>query len=447
MVEFSSEKYSQFLCSPSGTKTISMGIGEREKINNRKFILLARKIIVFAKSHKIKKISLNYADFQFPKTGFSEKEMAEVFATNLEMANYEFIKYRSKPKEGWNFIDEVAIHGKVPANIKTAFKRGKIIGEQVNGSREISNIPGTDMTPNLMVSHAKKLFQKTKVKVSVFDHKKLKSMKMEAILAVGKGSSEKPKMIILEYNGSPNKKEKPVVLVGKGVTFDTGGINLKPADGLKDMQMDMSGGAAVMHVLALAEKLKVKKNIVALIPAVENMPSGSSLRPGDIIKTMSGKTVEVRNTDAEGRIILSDALTYAKKYNPKVVIDVATLTGAAMVAIGYRASAIFSSNEKFHQIFKNLGEKSGDYVWPFPLWEEYESEIKGNAGDIDNIGKYERWGGHLTAAAFLFQFAKEYPWIHIDIAPKTTAADDEHLTKGSAGAPIRLLIKFLEEYK
>jgi len=266
---------------------------------------------------------------------------------------------------------------------------------------------------------------------------------MKAVLSVGQGSHEPSQFIILKYWGAKNRQSKPVVLVGKAVTYDSGGINLKPAEAMKDMHMDMAGGAAVLETVLLAEKLKLKKNIIVLIPAVENMPGGKSYRLGDIIKTLSGKTIEVGHTDAEGRIILADALTYAKKYQPQLVIDVATLTGASLVALGQRATAIYTSHEKYHSLLKELGEKSGDYVWPMPLWEEFENEIKGTFGDVSNTGKY-RWGGCNTAAAFLYQFAKKYPWIHFDIAPTMTAIDDQRLEKGATGVPVRLLIKFLE---
>ena len=233
------------------------------------------------------------------------------------------------------------------------------------------------------------------------------------------------------------------MLVGKGVTFDTGGINLKPGDSMLGMNMDMSGGAAVIHALAAAARLKVKKNIVVLVPAVENMPSGTSYRPGDILRSMSGKTIQVDNTDAEGRIILADALTYAKRYDPALVVDVATLTGAAVVALGERASALFTQDRDLEQRFRELGETSGDYVWPLPLWDEYDAEIKGTFGDVSNLGK-TRWGGAITAAAFLKQFADGYPWVHLDIAPRMTAVEGEYLAKGAAGAPVRLLVKLLE---
>ena len=248
--------------------------------------------------------------------------------------------------------------------------------------------------------------------------------------------------ILMEYFGD-KKGEAPVVLVGKGVTFDTGGINLKPGDSMLGMNMDMSGGAAVIHALAAAARLKVKKNIVVLVPAVENMPSGTSYRPGDILRSMSGKTIQVDNTDAEGRIILADALTYAKRYDPALVVDVATLTGAAVVALGERASALFTQDRDLEQRFRELGETSGDYVWPLPLWDEYDAEIKGTFGDVSNLGK-TRWGGAITAAAFLKQCADGYPWVHLDIAPRMTAVEGEYLAKGAAGAPVRLLVKLLE---
>jgi leucyl aminopeptidase len=259
----------------------------------------------------------------------------------------------------------------------------------------------------------------------------------------------------MEYWGLPRaksrggkKNEKPIVLVGKGVTFDTGGINLKPSSGLLGMNMDMSGGAAVIHTLALVAKMKLKKNVIGLIPAVENMASGKSYRPGDVIRSMSGITIEILNTDAEGRVILADALTYAQKYKPEVVIDVATLTGAAMVALGERASAIFTEDDELAETLTKAGEKTGDYVWRLPMWEEYENEIKGSLGDYTNIhNKDSRYGGAIYGAIFLHQFIKDYKWVHIDMAPRMTAMAGENLAPGAVGSPVRLLYKFIEEYK
>ena len=258
---------------------------------------------------------------------------------------------------------------------------------------------------------------------------------------------ESPRFIILEYlkGGKNPPAGGPVVLIGKGVTFDTGGLQVKPGEHMYEMHMDMSGGAAVIHAVVLAAKLKLKKNIIGLVPAVENAVSSTSFRPGDILKTMSGKTVEVLHTDGEGRIILADALTYAERYKPKLVIDVATLSGSAIVALGQQASAIFSKDEKLIHLLRELGETSGDYVWPMPLWEEYEENIKSAFSDIANVSK-SRYSGTSTGAIFLYQFAKNFPWVHIVMAPRMTSIEGEHLAKGATGAPVRLLFKLLKHY-
>jgi len=237
------------------------------------------------------------------------------------------------------------------------------------------------------------------------------------------------------------------VLIGKGVTFDTGGLNLKSEQGIYEMHMDMSGGSAVIHGIAAIARLKLPINAIGLIPAVENMPSGSSYHPGDILKTMSGKTIEVINTDAEGRIILADALYYgAKKYNPGLMVDFATLTGAALVALGNYCSAIFTNQNKIQDKLIDIGDKCGDYVWPLPLWDEYLLDIKGTLGDVANLGKTGRAGGAIHGAKFLEQFIDNAPWAHIDIAPRMTTAEGEFLAKGAAGTGVRYIVELAKEY-
>ncbi|TSC59386.1 MAG: leucyl aminopeptidase [Parcubacteria group bacterium Gr01-1014_107] len=267
---------------------------------------------------------------------------------------------------------------------------------------------------------------------------------MGALLGVSKGSKEKPRFIVMEYQ--KGGKEKPIVLVGKGVTFDTGGLSLKPSDSMLGMHMDMSGGAVVVHTLALIGKLKLKRNVIGLVPAVENMPSGESYRPGDILTSMSGKTIEVLNTDAEGRLILADALTYAERYKPYLVVDVATLTGAALVALGERCSAFFTKEQKLQNLLLRLAEETGEYVWPLPLWDEYEEEIKGYFADLSNIHRdNSRWGSAIQGAIFLYQFAKSYPWVHIDMTPRMVSIKSDYLAKGATGEPMKLLLKLVEE--
>lgn len=425
-----------------GKKELLLGIGNPKEISHRKFIILARQIIAQAKNHRAKHIACSFSALAQLQKNSSPSEIAELLVVNFEMANFEYVEYKTPPEEGWNFIEEVTIYDNATAEVKTGIERGQIIAEGINGSRTLANTPGGEMTPALLAKAAQDAAHNTSIKVEVLLPKQIQELKMGGVLGVSKGSAEEPRFIIMDYRGG-GAKDKPIVLVGKGVTFDTGGLNLKPSEAIYEMHMDMSGGAAVIHTVAIAAKLKLNVNVVGLIPAVENMPSGSSYHPGDVLRTMSGKTIEVLNTDAEGRVILADALAYASRYNPQVVVDVATLTGAAMVALGQRASAVFTEDETLEKQFRELGEKSGDYVWPLPLWDEYTEDIKGTFGDWANAGK-NRYGGAITAALFLKQFAEGYPWVHLDIAPRMTAAEGEFLAKGSVGAPIRLLIKLLE---
>jgi len=439
-----------------GVKTLYLKCDEIKKMNLRKLFLLVRKMVVMAKNTKAEKLAFDFNDF---KTCFkqdlaqvSNEELGEIIGSHLDFANYEFNEYKTPPKEGFNLVREVIISG-TNKETEKAILKGHEIAQEVNKTRSLSNMPGGDMTPQILARKAKEAVKNLPVKVTVLGEKEMEKQKMQAILSVGRGSDEESKFIIMEYAGG-KKGEKPIVLVGKGVTFDAGGINLKPSSSLLGMNMDMSGGAAVIHTIALAAKMKLKKNVIALIPSVENMTSGKSYRPGDVIRSMSGLTIEVLNTDAEGRVILADALTYAGKYNAEVVIDVATLTGAAAVALGERASAIFSNDDKLSKTLEEIGEKTGDYIWRLPMWEEYENEIKGSLGDLTNVhNKDSRYGGATYGAIFLYQFIKnkkkenEIPkWVHLDIAPRMTSMAGESLATGALGTPVRLLYKFIEEY-
>lgn len=436
---------SKIVCGKEGN-ILEINIPEKKKMNWRQSVLIPRKMVFFAKKNKIKKIVLDWKLIQSLQLG-DEKDVAQAFATNFEMANYEFVKYRTVPKEGWDVVEEIVIVADKKTDIKVALKKGQAIGQQTNACRDLANMPGSDMTPEVLVRETKKAIAGTKLKLNVLDEKAMAKLNMNAVLTVARGSKEKPRFIILEHEG--NKDKHPIVLIGKGVTFDSGGLNIKPGDSMANMYMDMSAGGAVIQALVLAAKLGIKKRIIGLVPAVENMPSGESLRPGDIIKSMSGKTIEVQNTDAEGRIILADANTYAEKYDPKLVVNVATLTGAASVALGERASAIFSKDEKLVELLRLLGEESGDYVWPLPMWDEYEEEIKGTIGDVCNIRNRPntRDGGTILGAMFIYQFAKKFPlWAHIDMGPRDVAVYDEFLAPGAAGVPVRLLIRLLEKF-
>jgi leucyl aminopeptidase len=362
------------------------------------------------------------------------------------MANYEHTAYKTAPKGGFKSIDAVEVRNAAPA-VRNAFEKGRIIGESVNACRELCNTPGGDMTPELLAEAAVAAAQGTPAKVKILGVAEMASLGMGAVLGVAKGSKEDPAFIIVEYWGADRSK-KPAVLVGKGVTFDTGGLNIKTGDGMYEMHMDMSGGAAAIHAAILAARLGLKRNVVALVPAVENAPASGAVRPGDILKSMSGKTIEILNTDAEGRVILADALTYAKKYNPSSVIDVATLTGASLIALGTVASAFMTNKESLITPLMELAEESGDYMWPLPLWEEYDPMVKGTFGDVPNLSAMgsSRHGGVIAGGKFLEVFAKELecPWVHIDMAPRMTATPEDSLAKGAAGAPVRFLLKYIE---
>ncbi len=432
-----------------GEKSISISIGEKPQ-SRRTLITLLRRIVQVAKQHKLEKLFISADEIPAPKN-VSSFELGALLGENFELANFEFRDFKTRPKEGWRDVKEILIGG-ADTGFKKGLLRGLLVGGAANKTRVLSNTPGGDMTPALLAQRAKEAARGTRVRVTAWGKKEIERKKMGAILGVARGSDEEPRFIILEYTGG-KKSEQPIVLIGKGVTFDTGGLNLKPSSGISDMHMDMSGGAAVIHAVIAAAKLGIKKNIVGLIPAVENMPSGSSYRPGDILRSLSGKTIEVLNTDAEGRLILADALTYANEYKPRLVVDVATLTGASMAALGQRASALFTKDKKIEELFMRLGEASGDYLWPLPLWSEYEDDVKGNFADLANIppsgGSY---GGAINGAAFLYQFVKKsdtedsYPWAHIDIAPRMTSIPADVLAKGATGAPVRFLVRLLEEF-
>ena len=268
----------------------------------------------------------------------------------------------------------------------------------------------------------------------------MKKMGMNCLLSVGNGSDEPSKLITINYSGGA-KNEKPIVLVGKGITFDTGGISIKPSNGMDEMKYDMCGAASVIGTMKSISELNLKINVVAIVASAENMPSGSATNPGDVVTTMSGQTVEILNTDAEGRLVLCDALTYSLKFKPKHIIDVATLTGAVLVALGKVASGVLSNDEKLTEKLKNSSNISHDYIWELPMWEEFQSELDSNFADIANIGK--RYAGTITAACFLSRFTEDYSWAHLDIAG---TAWNEGANKGGTGRPVSLLTHFLLEH-
>ena len=431
----------------SGTE-LSIGIGEAKTLPRRKMVTLMRKVVMLAKQNRLKVIEIDFKEVRrVADKKINDFDLASLMATAFVMADYEPTTYKTAPKEGFASVKMVSVQNIGALGIKGA-KRGHAIADSVNACRELCNTPGGDMTPEHLAEAAIKASEGTKAKVKVLGVAEMIELGMGAVLGVAKGSPHEPQFIVVEYWGAERSK-KPVVLVGKGVTFDTGGLNVKPGDHMYEMHMDMSGGAAVIHAAILAAKLGVKKNVIALVPAVENNLSANAMRPGDILKSMSGKTIEILNTDAEGRVILADALTYAKKYKPAAVVDVATLTGAALIALGTVASAFMTNKDSAILPVMNMGEKSGDYMWPLPMWEEYDEMTKGTFGDVPNISTMgnSRYGGVIAGGKFLEVFARELEclWVHVDMAPVMTSRPGEQLAKGAAGAPVRFLLEFIEK--
>lgn len=424
------------------------GLGEKSKWNSRRTQVLGRNFVRYAKGERISEFATILSPRSNPPAG-GVRDDAMRFAMNALMADFEFNKYRQKPKDGWPEVKTLYLAGdkKDLADREAGIREGMIIGQEVNACRHLANTPGSDMTPTLLAKAARDSAAGKKIRIRVMEQAEMKRLHMGGILGVAAGSDEKPKLIILEYLAGP-KNQKPLVIAGKGVTFDSGGLNVKPHPHMYEMHMDMSGGAAVIHGIVAIARLKLPISVVGIIPAVENMPSGSSYRPGDLLKTHSGKVIEILNTDAEGRVILADALSYgAKQYKPGLLIDFATLTGAAHVALGNYCSALFTQDEKLQQRLVEIGDTSGDYVWPMPLWDEYLADIKGTFGDIanDSVGN-SRSGGAIHGAKFLEQFAEGSRFAHVDIAPRMTTIESDMLAKGASGVGVRFIVQLARIY-
>ncbi len=437
------EKGVERLMREGKTDTLHIPVGKFTKVTPRTLRTLIRTVVQSAKKQKLAKMALTLSYDAFPKChAYGEVWFWSTVAENLMLAQYEYTVYKSVQEK--YTLEEVVIvaEGKV---VQGGIAHGTTLATFTNTCRDIANTPGSDMTPAILAARAREILKGTKAKVTVLDEKQISKLGMGGVVGVGKGSKHKPRFIIIEYNGG-KKDEKPIVFVGKGVTFDTGGLQIKPGMAMYEMHMDMSGGASVIASIGAIAELGLKKNVVGLIPAVENNVGDDAIRPGDVLTMMSGKTVDVLHTDAEGRLILADALHYARKYEPKLVIDIATLTGASLVAVGQHANVIMTKDRALEDSFRDLGEESGDYVFPLPLWDEYKQYTKGVHGDIANIHSGDtKYGGTITAGMFLAHFTKKMKWVHIDMAPRTTSVGSDKLAKGATGEPTRLLVKIAEK--
>lgn len=381
-------------------------------------------------------------------TQFSEEEVGQALSEAVTMGQYAFLTFvtdgREKPVVPTSCTVVLETKG-ASSGLTKGFEAGLEIGQGVCFARDLANTPSNHLTPTILVDKIKEMFNHTSVKLTVLDQKKAQSLGMHAFLGVAKGSVEPPFMAILTY--APVKNQKPIVLVGKGVTFDSGGISIKPAKGMSEMKGDMGGCAAVLGALKALVALQVQRNVTVIVPLVENMPSGTALKPGDIIAAMNGKTIEVLNTDAEGRLILADALCYAVDLKPECIVDIATLTGACAVALGEHASGLMGNTPKLVKRLRDTSEKTGDALWELPLFDAYLDYLKSDVADIANVSE-GRLGGAITAAKFLEQFVQSQPWAHLDIAGTMSFSKTSgYAVKGMSGVGVRTLVSFVRAYQ
>jgi len=436
--EFTGKSNESMLLRTPQTNVLLIGLGNKKCISNDKLRDAAAKTSITAKNLKTKSFSFNH------DVSDMTNDYIEAVVQGSELGLYNFNVYKSNKKDFRPLTMNIIIKNKTKTSLTKSIRNGEIIADAIMLSRDISNLPSRDCTPLQLASRAKKISSNRPLKTTVFNTGKLKKLGFGGLLGVASGSQQPPCFIIMEYNGG-KRGEKPIVFVGKTITFDTGGISIKPSASMDEMKHDKSGGATVMAIMQAVTDLKLPVNVVGLMPATENMPSGSAYKPGDVITFYNKKTAEILNTDAEGRVILADALSYAQNYKPRMIIDFATLTGACIVALGTAVSGLLGNDKKIINSLFESGERTGEKVWELPLTNEYKKLIKSDIADIKNIGG--RGAGTITAAAFLSHFVDDYPWAHLDIAGTAWTQDGtpkkSYIKKGATGVGVLLTIDFL----
>ena len=420
-------------------RVLLLGMGDRKNLKSEKTRDLTGRVV-----SKSKELAID--EFVIVPFKNIDDEHISAMVEGIKLSDYSFNKYKKEDCTDLNEV-RILIEKDLPAT-QNIIKSASILSESVMFSRDISNLPPNDCSPIVLASFSEKLLVNPKIKVKVIGKEEMESYGFGGILAVGRGSASSPKLIVIEYTGSI-KNENPIVVVGKAVTFDTGGISIKPSEKMDEMKYDKCGGCNVIGIMKAISDLDVKTKVIGIIPAVENMPSGESYRPGDIIRMYNSKTVEVLNTDAEGRIILGDALAFAvKSFAPRLIIDMATLTGAAIVALGSNVAALVGNNRELVANILKYSSQTGEKIWELPLFDDYKEQLRSSNADIKNIGG--RGGGAITAAAFLSYFVDDTPWVHLDIAG--TAWNQEgtkekaYNPKGATGFGIRTIVKFIASH-
>ncbi len=427
----------QTLNTGKADRAILVSCGNPDGIDARDFIKLLNKIVSATKATATKDVTLHLEEIIVRDR--DEAWKARQAAKSFSLSNYRFDQLKSKQKPAGDLkkVTYNIVQGKQKAVVSAALQQGSALASGMQLTKDLGNLPGNICTPKYLSKEARKLARgNAKLATKILGEKQMRELGMGSLLSVAAGSEEEAQLIIIEYKGG-KKADKPHVLVGKGVTFDTGGISLKPGAGMDEMKFDMCGAASVLGTLKAVSELDLAINLIVVVAAAENMPSGKATKPGDIVTSMSGKTIEVLNTDAEGRLVLCDALTYVERYKPQAVIDVATLTGACVVALGSHATGLYSNDETLAADLLNAGEQSQDRAWRMPLWDEYQSQLDSNFADMGNIGGPK--AGSVTAACFLSRFT-DYPWAHLDIAG---TAWHSGKAKGATGRPVSLLLDYL----
>lgn len=426
-------------------RLLLVGLGKKDAFDLEKVRQVMGKAAVCARDLGLQSFTSQLVGAEFARISYRDRAQAAV--EGILLGTYRFTRYKTDSQESKKQLREVTLvdsDEKRIVEIQKGGTQGRIIAEATNYTRDLCNSPSNVVTPSRLAEEAKGLGSEYGLSVKVLERHELEKMGMGAFMGVAQGTREPPKLIVLEYKGS-KKAGNPIALVGKSVTFDSGGISIKPSEKMEQMKYDMSGGAAVLGAIKVAAQLKIRVNLVGILPATDNMPSGTAVHPGDVVKTLNGKTVEVINTDAEGRLCLADALSYATRYKPSAILDLATLTGAVMIALGNQAVGLMGNNPKLIDKVRKAGFSTGERVWELPLWSEYEEQIKSDVADLKNTGG--RGAGSITAGAFLKNFVEEYPWVHLDIAGTAWSDLDRPYTpKGSTGVGVRLLVQFLTDH-
>jgi leucyl aminopeptidase len=415
------------------------GCGKAGGMTEKDFLTLVQKLSAHFKQHPVSDLAFFIDDISVVSQ--NKTWLAKYLAQGFQQLDYRFEQMKSRHKHSRIILKSFTFacsHKPQHAELQRGIDLGKAIANGMMLAKDLGNLPGNICTPAYLAQTAQALArQHPRLHCKILEEKQMRSLGMGAFLSVTAGTEQPAKIIILEYRGGA-KSQAPHVLVGKGITFDSGGISLKPGAGMDEMKFDMCGAASVLGTLLTVSELSLPLNVIGIVAAAENMPGGRATKPGDIVTSMSGQTIEILNTDAEGRLVLCDALTYAERFKPKTVIDIATLTGACVVALGSHAHGLYSNNEELAQQLLQAGKVAQDKAWQMPLWEEYDKQLKSPFADMANIGGPN--GGSVTAACFLARFAKQYTWAHLDIAG---TAWNKGENKGSTARPLPLLVHYL----